>query len=115
MGETETQTELKISMNHITEATEISEIYASIQVGEIPDVKIGDTINGKYLIIDSIGNFTELEEGKNYFLFTEVIRNHSTQLSFVERYVSTEQQPLRSDLKHLEVISVESVPLAIAA
>lgn len=98
-------------MNHTTKLTSIEDINNSIQTGQIPKVKLGDTINGKYVIVDSIGIFREVEAGKSYFIFTETVRNNSTKETFVEKYVSTEQQGFGPHIKHLEVLSVESSPI----
>lgn len=101
-------------MNHTTELTDESEIYDSIQMGVIPKIKMGDTINGKYIIVDKIGNFTEIKEGEAYFLFTETVKNNSTKETFTESYISTNQQPFGPGCAHLEVIEVEkSSPITL--
>lgn len=100
-------------MNHTTDLTDISDIYDAIQMGEIPSVKMGDTINGRLLIVDAIGNFIEIDPDASYFIFTETIRNKSAGNTFVDRYVSTRQQPYGPGYAHLETVSVESSPITL--
>jgi len=92
-------------MNHTTLHTDIEDIYDAVQTGEIESVKMGDTINGKFLVVDNIGNFTELEADTSYFVFTELVKNHSTGESFTEQYVAKDPCPLSPSAKHLEMIT----------
>jgi hypothetical protein len=93
-------------MNHEVTLQEYSKIYGAIQTGEIEGVKMGDTINGKFLMVNSF--HLEPLQDEPYFEFEETIRNNSTKHTFVETYIATKQAPLYN---HLEILSVTKTPI----
>lgn len=91
-------------MNHSTTLTDLESIYDAVQMGEFPGIKMGDTINGQYLMIN--GHHLEpMQDGVTYFRFTEIVKNHSTRETFVEEYIATEVCPISATSKHLETLT----------
>lgn len=97
-------------MNITTALTEFEDIYDAVQTGEI-DAKMGDTINGAFLMVN--GYHLEPLASGPYFIFEETVKNHSTGVTFTERYIAPAPCPLPPSKTHLETLSVTQSALEI--
>lgn len=93
-----------------TELTEFEDIYDAVQTGEII-AKMGDVINGEYLMVN--GYHLEPMAKGPFYLFTETMKNHSTGLTFTEKYISPLHCPLGASFAHIETLNVEKEEIEI--
>ena len=98
-------------MNYIIDLEDLEDVYDAVQTGEIP-AKIGDTINGKYVMVNNYHcePLAALGPGPLY-LFTETVKNHGIGETFEEQYLAHKHCPY--DAPHLETVAVVSVEITL--
>lgn len=103
-------------MNITTDLTDFEEIYDAVQTGEIsrPDgsaPKMGDTINGTIIMVNSFHLAPIPDDGKPLFIFTTQCTNHSTKHSFSDSYIDNAEPTAASYPAHVELVSFTSTPI----
>ena len=102
-------------MNIITELTEYEDIYDAIQIGEIDGVKMGDTINGAYIMENSYHLVPIPDLGSPPLVrYTALYYNSSMKNHFTEKWVGNQDPTSPKHMSHIELISFTSTPFPIA-
>ena len=98
-------------MNITTKITGYKDIYDAIQTGEIDGLKMGDTINGAFMMVNSYHLVPIPDEGSPPLaIYTALYYNSSTKTHFTEEWVGNQDPTSPKHMAHIELISFNVTP-----